>query len=404
MPRCERASRRRRGRAAGAPGDVEAAVRAVVEHYERRGDGVLLLLAQEGSEPFAARVTGARPGLAPSLGDRAVFGPLLPPAPTREERRRPARRRHRCLHLEAAAARPRPLRGPHPGPDGRPVAPFSLPRPADPPPRTTRPGRHDPHRPKEPTMAEIVIVTWDGGGNVPPALAIARSSRRAATASACSATAASGRRSRRPGSRPCRSARHASSAPATPTRPARCSRRSATAGWVATCSTSWPAARPTWCSSTRLMLGRARRRPSRRACRYAVLEHFYDGYLQGALRGPLGLVLRLRGLRPGRSLADARVRVVTSLPELDPMAPAPTLYQVGPVVTWLAAGRRRPGGARQPQHLRLPRHGGGAAAGGRRLRRLPARVVVTTGPAGRPGRRWACPRASRCTVSCRTRS
>jgi AcrR family transcriptional regulator len=67
-----------------APGDVEAAVRAVVEHYERRGDGVLLLLAQEGSEPFAARVTGH----GRALHRRWVvdsFGPLLPPAPTREE-------------------------------------------------------------------------------------------------------------------------------------------------------------------------------------------------------------------------------------------------------------------------------------------------------------------------------
>ena len=38
-------------------GDVSGAVRAVVDHYERRGDGVLVLLAQEGTESFAAQVT-----------------------------------------------------------------------------------------------------------------------------------------------------------------------------------------------------------------------------------------------------------------------------------------------------------------------------------------------------------
>jgi len=66
------------------PGDVTAAVRAVVDHYELRGDGVLLLLAQEGSEAFAARVT---------THGRAVhrrwvtdtFGPLLARGEGREE-------------------------------------------------------------------------------------------------------------------------------------------------------------------------------------------------------------------------------------------------------------------------------------------------------------------------------
>ena len=66
------------------PGDVTAAVRAVVDHYELRGDGVLLLLAQEGSEALAARVT---------THGRAVhrrwvtdtFGPLLARGVGREE-------------------------------------------------------------------------------------------------------------------------------------------------------------------------------------------------------------------------------------------------------------------------------------------------------------------------------
>lgn len=38
-------------------GDVEAAVRVIVDHYESRGDGVLVLLAQELTEDLARRVT-----------------------------------------------------------------------------------------------------------------------------------------------------------------------------------------------------------------------------------------------------------------------------------------------------------------------------------------------------------
>ena len=74
--------------------------------------------------------------------------------------------------------------------------------------------------------------------------------------------------------------------------------------------------------------------------RYAVLEHFYDEYYRSALRSPLGLVLRASGLRPSRSLRDAAVRVVTSLPELDAVHPLGSRHpggpvsQVGPLVSW----------------------------------------------------------------------
>ncbi|HEX5827984.1 MAG TPA: TetR/AcrR family transcriptional regulator [Candidatus Limnocylindrales bacterium] len=60
-----------------APGDVSAALRALVEHYERRGDGVLLLLAQEPFEPFAARATGQGRTMHRRWVEE-VFGPLLP--------------------------------------------------------------------------------------------------------------------------------------------------------------------------------------------------------------------------------------------------------------------------------------------------------------------------------------
>ncbi len=38
-------------------GDVAAAVAVIVEHYERRGDGVVLMLAQEGSDETVRRIT-----------------------------------------------------------------------------------------------------------------------------------------------------------------------------------------------------------------------------------------------------------------------------------------------------------------------------------------------------------
>ncbi len=38
-------------------GDVEAAVRVLVEHYESRGDGVLLMLAQEQGQELVRRIT-----------------------------------------------------------------------------------------------------------------------------------------------------------------------------------------------------------------------------------------------------------------------------------------------------------------------------------------------------------
>jgi len=58
-------------------GDVDQAVAVVVDHYEQRGDGVLLMLAQEGHEPLMARVTGrGRQVHRDWVAD--VFAPYLP--------------------------------------------------------------------------------------------------------------------------------------------------------------------------------------------------------------------------------------------------------------------------------------------------------------------------------------
>jgi AcrR family transcriptional regulator len=67
-------------------GDVDAAVAAIVEHYERRGDGVVLMLAQEGSDETIGRITEQGRRLHREWV-RTVFAPHLPsPEAAREAR------------------------------------------------------------------------------------------------------------------------------------------------------------------------------------------------------------------------------------------------------------------------------------------------------------------------------
>ena len=66
-----------------------------------------------------------------------------------------------------------------------------------------------------------------------------------------------------------------------------------------------------------------------------VLEHLYDAFFRRSfLRGPIGIGLRLMGLRPGAALGAARATLVASLPELDPAGRSPhhDVTYVGPVV------------------------------------------------------------------------
>ncbi|MFC5178566.1 glycosyltransferase [Nocardioides taihuensis] len=122
--------------------------------------------------------------------------------------------------------------------------------------------------------------------------------------------------------------------------------------------------------------------------RYAVLEHLYDAYFRRTiLGGPMGLNLRLRRLAPQRSLEDAAVRLVTSLPELDPVPDPPAnLRQVGPVVP-LSAPATQGGDPTVLVSLSTFGYPGMTAALQRLVdatRDLDARVVVTTGPAVDP--------------------
>lgn len=72
----------------------------------------------------------------------------------------------------------------------------------------------------------------------------------------------------------------------------------------------------------------------RAGLRYASLEHMYAAaYRAGILGGPMGLNLRLRRLRPAQALDGAALRLLMTLPSLDP-ATGPNLLQVGPYAPW----------------------------------------------------------------------
>ncbi len=123
----------------------------------------------------------------------------------------------------------------------------------------------------------------------------------------------------------------------------------------------------------------------RRAGRpYIVLEHLYDGYLrQKWLRGPLGMAMRAMRLRPTQALDGAARCLVTSLGELDPGhdgTPPANVAFTGPVVTGTPAAAAQPtilvslSTCNYPGQQAVLQNVLDAVA------ELPARTLVTTGP------------------------
>jgi UDP:flavonoid glycosyltransferase YjiC (YdhE family) len=234
-------------------------------------------------------------------------------------------------------------------------------------------------------MTEILFATWDGGGNVPPAVAIATElRRRGATVRFLGHEA---------------------------------QREALTAagfefsaygdGFVGAEANSVP--RVLGMFTDRRMgaavLEELRRRPADVVVadcllvgvlkpladagqRYVVLEHLFDAYLRGAwLKGPMGLVARLKGLRPASSWDRAEACLVVAPPSLDPAHARPAAHNVSFVGPAVEVPAPHDLGSHEPTVLvsLSTYHYAGMQEAMQRIldatAGLPARVVVTTGPA-----------------------
>jgi UDP:flavonoid glycosyltransferase YjiC (YdhE family) len=231
-------------------------------------------------------------------------------------------------------------------------------------------------------VGDILFVTWDGGGNVPPALGIARelqsrghTVRFLGHASQADALAGAA----------------FEVAPSRAARPFSSLAEQSPVSFMATFGDRGMgrdlldavAARPADLVVIDCMMFGALDAAREAGLSYAVLEHFYDGYYErGCLRGPLGLSLRLRRLAPRRALAAAAGRIVAALPQLDEGAPSSAaLTYTGPVVDVAPA---RDQGAEPMVLVSLSSFAfAGMAASLEHLvdaaARLDAKVVVTTG-------------------------
>lgn len=231
-------------------------------------------------------------------------------------------------------------------------------------------------------MSEILFVTWDGGGNVPPAIGIATELK------------ARGHTVRFLGharQQPALANAGFEVAPGPHTRPFSALENNSPFALIATFgdrglgrdALDALATRPADLVVVDCFLFGVMDALRRAGQPYVLLEHLYDAYFRGSwMKGPMGIGMRLRRLQPDRALAAARLRLVASLPSLDPAGSSAhsDVAYVGPVVPVSPRVHADPTVLVSLSTIRFPRMAQclqtilDACAG------LDARVVVTTGP------------------------
>ena len=235
-------------------------------------------------------------------------------------------------------------------------------------------------------MADILFVTWDGGGNVPPALGIAtelesrgHTARFLGHAGQLDSLARAGFETVHP-----RHARDFDNA-----RDYSPLNMMATFGdrGIGLDMLEAVARRPTDVVVVDALMVGAMRAAADAGLRYVVLEHMYNGsFSRSILGGPMGLSLRLRRLNPQQALDAAAARILATIPSLDPLPSSPSnLHRVGPVVPF---AQRQPTNGRTVlvslSTFAFPRMDECLKSVLAAFRGLGADVVVTTGPAVDP--------------------
>lgn len=185
------------------------------------------------------------------------------------------------------------------------------------------------------SKSEILVVTWDGGGNVPPALLIAIELHRRGHGV---------RVLGHPALRGTVTAAGLAFRPYPTAAEFRCVEVNSVPRVLALFtdrrigSDAVDEARrvPTDVVVVDCLLVGAQRACADAGLRYVSLEHLFDGYLRGGwLRGPMGAFARLKGLRPVRSWNSADRAIVVSSAALDPAARRPrpaNLVYTGPAL------------------------------------------------------------------------
>jgi UDP:flavonoid glycosyltransferase YjiC (YdhE family) len=239
-------------------------------------------------------------------------------------------------------------------------------------------------------MSDVLVVTWDGGGAVAPALGTAGELRDR------------GHRVRvlgHPSMRVTVEARGLEFHPyrrARPWRPeARPGTRRAELTFLATCLdrgvgrdvAALLREHPCDVAIVDCMLLAAFAAVRRAGVPHVALVHTFYGYMRNEFgAGTLNTIATLKGLRPGRLWDRADRALVTTLPSLEPLSPLPANARVvGPVVPSAVPARSTGGVLVSLSSLHYPGQVATLQSVVDAVADLPVPVVVTTGNAVRPG-------------------